>query len=158
MKEKELLNSARHIALATVNEDGTPHNTPLFFAIDDSFKKLYFVSRDESLHSVNFAREGKGFAVLYDSNSFKGGLYLTIENGHKTAGNELSNGIKIYSAACSRWQIDVLPKNFHLCGGGYSLYVGNITKIEIYHAVEDNDEKLVQETRKEVSVQELLNE
>ena len=77
MIEKELLTKVRHIALATVNEDGTPHNTPLFFAFDKQFKRLFFVSRDESLHTKNFMRDGRAFAALYDSNEFNGGLYST---------------------------------------------------------------------------------
>ena len=30
---KELLGAVRHAAMATVNEDGSPHNTPVLFSI-----------------------------------------------------------------------------------------------------------------------------
>ena len=156
MIEKELLAKVRHVALATVNEDGTPHNSPLFFAFDKEMSQLYFVSRAESLHTKNFVRTGKAFAVIYDSNEFHGGIYLTIENGRRLLGEELHKAHKIYSARCNEFGIDVLPDDFHLQEGGYNLYVGDIVKIEVYGAVEDAEGKLVKETRRQVSAKELL--
>lgn len=157
MKEKELLASVRHIALATVNEDGTPHNTPLFFAFDSGLNNLYFVSRAESLHTKNFLRTGKAFAVIYDSNEFNGGLYLTIENGRMLEGKELSNAHEIYMARCKTFDIDVLPENFHLQDGGYNLYAGDIVKIETYSSEEDAAGKLKVENRLQISSEVLIS-
>lgn len=156
MKEKELLKMARHVALATVNEDGTPHNTPLFFALSNDLKQIYFVSREESLHTKNFLRMGKAFAVIYDSNEFNGGIYLTIDNGQVLQGSELQNAYEIYIARCKEFDIDVLPEKFHLQDGGYNLYAGDIAKVEVYDAVEDPDGKLKEESRREITAKELL--
>ena len=157
-KAKDLLKYIRHFALATVNADGTPHNTPLFYALDNELKHLYFVSRDESLHTKNFIRTGKAFVVLYDSNEFNGGIYLTINSGRKLEGQELKNAYEIYNTACLRFDIDVLPENFHLQEGGYNLYAGNITKIEVYNSQDDSEGKLQQESRQQISAKELLND
>lgn len=151
-----LLDSTRHVALATVNDDGSPHNTPLFFALSNDLKQLYFVSRAESLHTNNFIRTGKAFAVIYDSNEFNGGIYLTLDNGYELLGQELLEAYEIYMVRCRQFGIDVLPENFHLQDGGYNLYAGDITKIEVYEAVEDSERKLVEEYRKQVSAEELM--
>lgn len=156
MIEKKLLTNVRHVALATVNENGTPHNTPLFFAVDKDLKQLYFVSREESLHSKNYVRTGKAFAVIYDSNEFNGGIYLTLDNGRELQGQELQEAHETYIRRCKQFDIDVLPENFHMQEGGYNLYTGDITKIEIYDSVEDAEGKLKEESRKEVSTEELL--
>ena len=152
MIEKELLSKVRHVALATVNEDGTPHNTPLFFAFDEELKRLFFVSRAESLHTKNFVREGRAFAVLYDSNEFHGGLYLTIENGRKLEDEQLDDAYKIYMARCKEFDIDVLPEDFYLSDDGYNLYAGDISKIESYSSEEDSNKKLVREWREEIKL------
>jgi hypothetical protein len=39
---KHLLNDVRFAAMATVNEDGTPHNTPYFFMYDETITHLYW--------------------------------------------------------------------------------------------------------------------
>ena len=96
---KELLAKVRHVALATVNEDGTPHNTPLFFALSNDLKQFYFVSRAESLHSENFVRTGNAFAVIYDSNEFNGGIYLSLDNGRELQGQELLEAHEVYIGA-----------------------------------------------------------
>ena len=158
MKENELLKIIRHIALATVNEDGAPHNTPLFFAIDEEIKNLYFASKESSLHSRNFVRTGEGFAVLYDSNIFKGGIYLTLKNCRKATDKELPAALDVYTKRLVGCDNDALPPNFHEIEDGYRLYVGEIAKIEVYHAKEDANGHVKNEERREVTAEELLNE
>lgn len=158
MRERQLLQSVRHIALATVNEDGTPHNTPLFFAINDTFDRLYFVSREASLHSQNFLKSGNAFAVMYDSNDFNGGLYITIKNGRLAAGTELQAGLSIFNQKCKAVDNDALPRNYHLIKNGYRLFIGDITKIEKYQSIDDENGKLKEEARMIVSVEEIVND
>ena len=152
------LAGVRHIALATVNADGTPHNTPLFFAVDEDFTKILFASRESSLHSINFLRNGDGYAVMYDSNVFYGGLYLTLQNGRVSVGQELEKNLKIYNKKCLDSENDALSRDFHLIEDGYKIFVGDITKIEMYHGQEDSEGHLVNETRKEISAEDLLND
>lgn len=74
-RAKELLRTIRHVPLATVNEDGSPHNTPVFAAFDVELN-LYWSSHPASVHSQNIARDGKVFAVLFDSREGHGGLFM----------------------------------------------------------------------------------
>lgn len=75
---REVLQAARHIALATVNIDGTPHNSPVFSAHN---KDLHFVwsSHPESVHSQNILRTERAFIVVFDSMDKGGGLYIDAD-------------------------------------------------------------------------------
>ena len=39
IKARELLQTTRHAAMATINVDGTPHNTPFFLSYNPQFTK-----------------------------------------------------------------------------------------------------------------------
>ena len=146
------------MALATVNEDGTPHNTPLFFAIDPQLQNVYFASREDSLHSKNLARTGRGFAVLYNSHEFTGGLYLTIAEAGIVSDQDKDKALKVYEETCRSWNNNALPENFSTGNSDYKLYQGTIEKIEIYESEEGSDGKLKKERRKEVILKDLLSE
>lgn len=65
-RAKELLATARHATMATVNKDGSPHNTPYYFLYDETLEHLYWASHPESLHSGNVVRSQQIFVVVYD--------------------------------------------------------------------------------------------
>jgi hypothetical protein len=92
-RARELLATVRHAAMATVNEDGSPHNSPVQFQIDHEYKYMYWASNPESLHSRNLARTGQLFAVLYEPRT-GGGLYMKAQNAHELSGDELLEGLK----------------------------------------------------------------
>lgn len=96
-RAKQLLASVRHAAMATVNEDGTPHNTPYFFMIDGDLMHLYWGSHPNSVHSRNIARSGQLFVVLFEANE-RGGLYIEADGGHILEGNELDAGLAVHNA------------------------------------------------------------
>ena len=66
-RAKSVLAGHRHAAMATVNDDGTPHNTPFFFLYDKDLSHIYWGSHPEAQHSRNIARTGEVFVVSYDS-------------------------------------------------------------------------------------------
>ncbi len=78
-------NEIRYIAektiyccLATINDDGTPWASPLFFGYDESLN-IYWRSAVNSRHSQNIERQPDVSIVIYDSNSNWGegkGLYM----------------------------------------------------------------------------------
>lgn len=158
MNGKELLKTIRHIALATVNEDGTPHNTPLFFIYNSDFSKLYFGSHPDSLHCKNIVRTGVGYAVVFDSKEWgQGGLYLTLKNAHEVTAEELSEALKVHNEARARWDKEPLDIDYYQSPNPQRMYVADITKIERY-GVERNEVGLViKEGRIEISPQELID-
>jgi Pyridoxamine 5''-phosphate oxidase. len=72
---RELLMDIHHVPIATVNEDGTPHNSPVFMAFDEELNG-YWASHPFSVHSQNIAREGNVFIVVFDSREGHGGLFM----------------------------------------------------------------------------------
>ncbi len=60
----EILAEASALTLSTIDPDGSPRGTPLFFASDDSLR-LYFLSDADSRHSRNLAREPRAAISLY---------------------------------------------------------------------------------------------
>ena len=59
-----LLAESRCLTLATLDPDGRPRATPLFFAFDDQ-ACLFFLSDRESQHSRNLRRDSSAAASLY---------------------------------------------------------------------------------------------
>jgi uncharacterized protein YhbP (UPF0306 family) len=61
---RSILNETHSLTLATVDPDGSPRATPLFFAVDESLD-LYFLSDPESQHCLNFTRDPRVAVGLY---------------------------------------------------------------------------------------------
>ena len=59
-----LLTETRTLTLATLDPDGSPRATPLFFAPDDQ-ADLYFLSSPDSPHSRNLARDPRAAVGVY---------------------------------------------------------------------------------------------
>lgn len=75
---QEILEKIHYINIATVNEDGTPWNTPVSASHD---KKLifYWGSNPQNVHSQNIRRNENVFVTIYDSTAPEGtgeGIYL----------------------------------------------------------------------------------
>lgn len=101
IRAKELLKTAKHAAMATVNEDGSPHNTPFYLILDDQLRRVYFGSHPDSLHSQNVVRTGQLFVVVYDMIE-KGGLYMRAVNGRQLSGQMLDEGLAVHNATRAR--------------------------------------------------------
>ncbi len=157
MPEKELLKSIRHMALSTVNEDGTPHNTPLFLIYNEDLTQLYWGSHPSSLHSKNIHRTGQGYVVVFDSKVWgQGGLYLTIKNAHMVTEDELPEALRVHNNARKRWGKDPLETSYYQEPNPQKMYVGDIDKIEVYNVVRDKDGLVCEETRKQIGPKDLL--
>jgi uncharacterized pyridoxamine 5'-phosphate oxidase family protein len=75
---RELLREIHHVPISTVNEDGSPHLSPVFMAFDEHMN-AYWASHPDSQHSRNIARTGQVFLVVFDSREGHGGLYIKAE-------------------------------------------------------------------------------
>ncbi len=74
-----ILDSVRYIAVATVNEDGQPWNTPVAAFHFDNQCSLYWASWQDNQHSKNIRANGRAFVVAYDSTPVGGptnGVYM----------------------------------------------------------------------------------
>ena len=97
-RAKELILTSRHVSLATVNADGSPHNSPVRYYFDEKLENIYWGSNLEALHSQNILRTGQIFAVLFDRIEY-GGVYMKCEEGHVLEGKELEVGLEIINSS-----------------------------------------------------------
>jgi general stress protein 26 len=154
-RAKELLKTARHAAMATVNEDGTPHNTPLFFLIDDDLQRVYFGSHSLSVHSQNVVRTGEMFVVVYDIQK-TGGVYIKASNGHELRGAELAAALKVNNAHRGREGSAPLERSYYEGENPQRMFGADIVSIAINVKECDKDGRIIREYRYEVSAEDLL--
>ena len=77
-RAREIIEKIIYITIATVCEDGSPWNTPVYSAYDEQYT-FYWISSLDAVHSKNVNRTGKVFLVIYDSIVSEGtgeGVYI----------------------------------------------------------------------------------
>lgn len=150
---KKLLKTVRHAAYATVNEDGTPHNSPLMLIYNEDLTKLYIGSHNESLHSKNLLRTGKAFVVLFDSlTRGKGGVYITGLNAYECEGDELVKALRVHNKFREKYgnkPIDI--SYYQQAKPSQRMYSINIAKIEIYSVNPGQDGLIANEARVKIA-------
>lgn len=95
-----IIDDIRYMAIATVNENGDPWNTPVArYHFDDDYT-LYWASWTENQHSKNIRNNGKVFIVVYDSTPSTGqpsqGVYIQALAEEVTAENEAMEAAKVF--------------------------------------------------------------
>jgi nitroimidazol reductase NimA-like FMN-containing flavoprotein (pyridoxamine 5'-phosphate oxidase superfamily) len=76
---RALVDTTAYLVLGTVDADGTPRVSPLYFG-HDGYRDLYWVSHPDTHHSANLRRTERVAATVYDSASVVGrgrAVYLT---------------------------------------------------------------------------------
>lgn len=146
---KKLLKTVRHAAYATVNQDGTPHNSPLMLIYNENLTKLYIGSYSESLHSKNLVRTGRAFVAIYDSFvKLQGGVYITGINAHECGGDELVEALRVHNATRARHGSKPIDINFYQqAKPSQRMYSLDIAKIELYSLIRDADGYIAREAR-----------
>ena len=67
-RARTVLDTERYLVVGTVDPDGVPRLSPVFFT-HDRYRDLYWVSRPDTHHSTNLATWPWVSAVVYDSGS-----------------------------------------------------------------------------------------
>ena len=155
IRAKELLFSSRHAALATVNEDGSPHNSPVRFLYDPKLEYIYWGSHPESIHSLNIARTGQIFAALYDRME-RGGLYMKCEDGHALDGAELKEALDIHNSFRAKEGSEPLSLEYYTGGSPQCMWRAKITNFWVNYADKGTDGHLVKDGRLEITAKDLL--
>lgn len=156
-RAKELLGSVYYAAMATTNEDGSPHNTPYKFFYSSDLEMLYWGSHPDSQHSENIGRNGQVFVVLYETNK-KGGLYIQASNAKELAGYELEEALEIHNKIrASREGKDPLNLEYYQRAEGQRMYGAHINKLWINDVELDSQGYVMKDKRVEVNKEELIN-
>lgn len=154
-RAKELLTTVRHVSMATVNADGSPHNTPLFFMYGDDLKHVFWGSHPDADHSKNIVRTGQIFMALYDDNA-GGGLFIRAKNAHATEGEELKLALEAHNVARARFgKGDPLPLEYYQ-KGPQKMYMADVEKLWVNFAQRGADGRVVRDGRHEISAVDLL--
>lgn len=155
-RAKELLQTVRHASMATVNADGSPHNTPYFFAYSPDLKHLYWRSRTETQHSGNIARTGRLFVVVYEAVQTDVGLYIEAQNARIAEGDEFLPAVTSFNAAKERAGSSTLDAATYR-DSLPELYIADIKAWWINGSEEDAHGVIVRDFRQEITAQDLLN-
>ncbi|HYJ68959.1 MAG TPA: pyridoxamine 5'-phosphate oxidase family protein [Nocardioidaceae bacterium] len=89
---KELIDSNRYMVLGTVDPDGRPRVSPVYYA-PDGYSILYWISSPDSHHSRNLADRPEVGMVVFDSTAPIGAgraVYL-IATGERVPDDELDS-------------------------------------------------------------------
>lgn len=152
-RAKELLRIVRHAALATVNDDGSPHNTPVFSTFADDLA-FYWASGTQAQHSQNVARDGRVFIALFDSLERGGGLYVQAHAEELKDAADIEAALAVINQNRARW--DRPPVTADDYKGGQRLYRAQPQKAWVNVTERDQDGQIISETRREVTAHDLL--
>jgi hypothetical protein len=154
-RARELLRTVHHGAMATVNDDGSPLNTPVYFVIDPSVEHIYWCSNPESQHQGNLARDGRLFLTVYRPNE-GGGLYFPAANAHELAGDELEQGLEVYGAQRIVDGKPALKPELFIGVSPQRLYRADIIKAWTNQSEKDSVGNIIKDHRLELSREQLL--
>lgn len=154
-RAKELLSTCRHACIATVNEDGSPHNTPLRFLYDPKIEFVYWGSHPDSVHSLNIIRTGEIFVVLYDAKE-RGGLYMKCEDAHIVNGEELEKALKIHNSFRAKEGADLLTIDYYTGNNPQRMWAAKIANFWVNSAERDTNGHMTKDSRIEISAKDLI--
>jgi hypothetical protein len=155
-RARQLLQTAHHAAMATVNHDGSPHNTPYFCAHADNLTQLYWASNPSALHIQNVARTGQIFVVLYDARQ-GGGLYICANNAHPTDGAELQTAYAAFRACADRAGKTIAPIDHYQSDGPERIYAATVRQLWVNGNERGADGFIVRDSRYEITREDLLS-
>ena len=154
-RAKWLLVHAKHAAIATVNDDLTPHNSPYFFMASPDLKELYWGSHPASQHSRNILRTGQLFVVLYEAGK-GGGLYIRAGKGRIAEGDELVRALERHNQLNTRHQKISLPLEYYEGHSPQRMWIADTEQFWINAAKRDSLGLIIQDLRLEVKRIDLL--
>lgn len=152
---KTLLAGAKHMAIATVNADGSPHNTPLFFAFNADMSRLYWCSSPKSVHSQNIARAGQLFAVIYDS-AVGGGLFIKATDAAEISLQELDLAIEACNVRRQLFGAPVLDSKNYVGDSTQRIYGTTPQEFSINMSHKNAQGQIIRDDRYLISAKELL--
>lgn len=148
-RAKELIYTSKHIALATTNVDGSPHNSPVRFFYDEKLENIYWGSNVEALHSQNILRTGQIFAVLFDRIE-SGGVYIKCVGGHILDGKELEVGLEIANYSRGKEGKEKITLDYYAAGSVQKLWSAKIANLWINIPVRDEGGSILRDERVEL--------
>jgi hypothetical protein len=154
-RAKWLLSHIKHAAMATVNEDGSPHNTPYLFMCSSDLREVYWGSHPQSLHSKNIGRTGQAFIVLYESNA-GGGIYIKCERGRVAEGDELDLALAAHNKRRADFGKELIDISYYQAPSEQRIYIADTITFWVNYGERYDNGQLREDKRFKVDVEALL--
>jgi hypothetical protein len=117
-----LLEANRYLTLGTVDRDGQPWTTPVYFA-SAGLRQYYWISESGARHSRNLAERARVSLVVFDSTvaPYHGRALYAVATARELSGDDLDAGLAVYPGPDSRGASPVTRDA--VCGSSsYRLY------------------------------------
>jgi hypothetical protein len=91
------------MTLGTVDDDGRPWVSPVYYATDD-YRDFYWTSSSEATHSPNIARRPPVSIVVFDSQvpAYSGQAVYISAVAEELASTDLDRGLEVYPGSAER--------------------------------------------------------
>lgn len=101
---RELAERIRYLTLGTVDHDGRPWTSPVYFAADSDLRMFYWVSRETCQHSRNLATRPDISLAVFDSTvpPHHGRCLYALGTAAACSPAELEIGLRVYPGPSSR--------------------------------------------------------
>jgi hypothetical protein len=153
-RARKILTEIHHVPIATVNQDGTPHNSPVFMAFDGRLCG-YWASHPDSQHSRNIVRDGNVFLVVFDSREGHGGLYNEAHAEVLEDRAEAASGHQVLRELKERFYGAMGELDAYLGPGTQRIYRATPLKAWVNQSERDGAGVITKDSRYEVPLAEL---
>jgi len=153
-RAKELLRTVRHVPIATVNIDGSPHNSPVFAAFDTRAAMIW-ASHPDTQHSRNIQRQQQVYLVLFDSMEKGGGLFMQCRAG-EVPETELDTALQQFNVARRRHLHEEVPRQYFTGSAPQRLYRAEPLKLWVNQSDKDEAGYIIRDKKYEISLEDLL--
>ncbi|MFG1941573.1 pyridoxamine 5'-phosphate oxidase family protein [Nonomuraea sp. NPDC048826] len=100
---RALLDANLYMTLGTVDAEGRPWVSPVYFATAD-YNAFYWVSSPDAAHSLNLARRPEVSMVVFDSGvpPYHGRAVYLSGTAAELSGSDLDHGVGVYPGPATR--------------------------------------------------------
>ena len=153
VRARQLLAEIHHVAIATVNEDGSPHNSPVFMAFDNQLRG-FWASNQDSQHSRNIVRDGQVFLVIFDGRQGHGGLYIAAR-ARPLEGNDIQHGYDCLKQLKGKSYGDIGDANLFAGANPQRIYQAEPLHFWINASERNEQGMIIRDKRIEISLEQL---
>lgn len=156
-KLKVTLNKIHYVSMATVNDDGSPHNSPMVFLYDKNFEYIYWGSHPDSQHSKNILRTGEVFFAAFDAVAQNSGIYIKTIDGEIVEEADLDTALAVHNHFRNSMGKDSLEKAYYSKDNPQKMWRAKVVKVWINDFERGADGRLIRDYKIEIDSKELLN-
>ncbi len=100
---QELLDANNYLTLGTVDPDGHPWASPVYFAAS-GLREFYWTSQADAVHSRNLTERPHVSIVVFDSTvaPYHGRALYAVGTAHELQGDDLERGLQVYPGPVER--------------------------------------------------------